>query len=282
MIQAAPAAATRLSLGERIGIGALAGAALLAFWDPRLSVIVLAGFILLCAVASLLPRFGFFLPIISRGDAAKKAVALTFDDGPDPLFTTPLLRLLAKHGIKATFFVLGKRAAAHPELVKEIVHQGHTIGNHSYTHDSLVMFRSSSSIAGEIIATQQVLQKLDVRPLAFRPPMGITGPRLQPALSEAGLYLVNFSCRAMDGGNRWIKNLAQKILRRIQPGDIIALHDAAPPNPALLPAWLKQIERLLDGIRAKGLTVLPLAEMIDRPVMIAASEDKGLQEEQVA
>jgi peptidoglycan/xylan/chitin deacetylase (PgdA/CDA1 family) len=269
-----PSPGTGLSLGERIGIGALAGAALLAFFDPRLSIAVLAGFILLCGAAAFFPRFGFFLPIISRGTPDKKAVALTFDDGPDPLSTPPLLRLLAEHQVKATFFVIGKQAAAHPELIKAILHQGHAIGNHSYTHDNLVMFRSSTSIAAEITATQQVLQNLGTRPLAFRPPVGITGPRLQPALSNTGMYTVNFSCRAIDGGNRWIKNIAKKILDRIQPGDIVALHDASPPSPSLLPAWLNEIALLLNGIKTKGLAVLPLAEIIDRPVMITDIIDR--------
>jgi peptidoglycan/xylan/chitin deacetylase (PgdA/CDA1 family) len=269
-----PSTGSGLSLGERIGMGALAGAALLALFDPRLSIIILAGFILLCGIASFFPRFGFFLPIISRGTPAKKAVALTFDDGPDPLSTPPLLRLLAARGVKATFFVIGKHAAAHPELIKAILRQGHAIANHSYTHDNLVMFRSAKSIAAEIASTQQVLQNLGIRPLAFRPPVGITGPRLQPALSKTGLYIVNFSCRAIDGGNRWIKNLSKKILKRIRPGDIVALHDANPPNPSLLPAWLNEIELLLDGIQTRGLTVLPLAELIDRPVMLAASGNR--------
>ena len=144
------------------------------------------------------------------------------------------------------------------------------------------MFRSAGSIAREITSTQQVLQNLDIRPLAFRPPVGVTGPRLRAALAMTGLYIVNFSRRAMDGGNRRIKNIAQKILKRIQPGDIIALHDASPPDPALLPAWLNEIELLLDGIRARGLTVLPLAEIIGRPVMLTTRDDKGLRKEQVA
>jgi len=76
---------------------------------------------------------------------------------------------------------------------------------------------------------------------------------------------VEFSCRAIDGGNRWIKNIAKKILNRIQPGDIVALHDASPPSPSLLPAWLNEIALLLNGIKTKGLAVLPLAEIIDRP-----------------
>lgn len=267
LINAGASTGTALSLGERIGMGALLGAALLAFIDVRLAIIPLAGFILLSWAAPFFPRFGFFLPIISRGGPDKKAVALTFDDGPDPMSTPSVLRLLARHQVKATFFVTGEHAAAHPELIKEILQEGHSIGNHSYSHDNLVMFRGIKSLTREIMSAQKVLADLGVRPLAFRPPVGITGPRLQPALARSGLYIVNFSCRAPDGGNRWIKNISKKILRRIRPGDIVALHDVRPPKASLCADWLNELELTLAGIRAKGLAVLPLSEIIERPVM---------------
>lgn len=260
-----------LSPAERIGIGSLLIAILLLFFDVRLSVIPLAGLILICAVAPFFPRFGFFLPVISRGESNKKAVALTFDDGPDPLLTPQLLQLLLKHQLKATFFVTGKKAAQHPELINEILLQGHSIGNHSYIHDNLLMFRRIKTIAGEIASAQNALGDFGIVPLAFRPPVGITGPRLRPALLNSGMYIVNFSCRACDGGNRWIKNISKKILKRIRPGDIVVLHDIRPPGQFHFAHWLNEMDRIMSGIKEKGLAVLPLAEMIGRPVMIAKS-----------
>lgn len=257
-----------LSMAERVGLVSFLIAILLLFFDVCLAVIPLAGFLLLCIVAPFFPRFGFFLPIISRGTSGKKAVALTFDDGPDPLSTPQLLQLLLKHRVKATFFVTGKKAAEHPELIKEILLLGHSIGNHSYTHNNLVMFRSCKSIVKEIESAQNVLNDFDVMSLAFRPPVGITGPRLRPALLKSGMYIVNFSCRAFDGGNRWIKGLSKKILKRIRSDDIILLHDVRPHKPSLFDYWLNEIELIIAGIKDKGLVVLPLAEIIGRPVMI--------------
>ncbi|HBF42789.1 MAG TPA: polysaccharide deacetylase family protein [Desulfobacteraceae bacterium] len=256
-----------MSMGERIGLLSFLIAVLLLFFAVELAVIPLVGFILLCIAAPFFPRFSFFLPIISRGTSGKKAVALTFDDGPDPLSTPVLLRLLLKHQIKATFFVTGKNTAEHPELIKEILHYGHSIGNHSYTHNNLLMFRSSKFIAREIESAQNVLNNFGVIPLAFRPPVGITGPRLRPALLKTGMYTVNFSCRGPDAGNRWIKGLSKKILRRIRPEDIIALHDVRPHNPLLFASWIDEIELILSGIKDKGIEVLPLGEIIGRPVM---------------
>ena len=266
-----------LSPAERVGIGSLLIAILLLFFDVRLSIIPSAGFILLCAAAPFFPRFGFYLPVISRGVSNKKAVALTFDDGPDPLVTPQVLQLLLKHQVNATFFVTGKKAAEHPELIKEILLHGHSIGNHSYSHDNLLMFRRIKTIADEIESAQNVLSDFGIVPLAFRPPVGITGPRLRPALLDSGMYVVNFSCRAGDGGNRWIKNISKKILKRIRPGDIVVLHDVRLHKQSLYMYWLNEIDLIVSGIKEKGLAVLPLAEIIGRPVMI--TKTGGVKEE---
>ena len=250
---------------------------LLLFLDTRLAAVPLAGFLLLCLAAPFFPRFGFYLPIVSRGTSGKKAVALTFDDGPDPLTTPHLLRLLAKHKAPAAFFVTGKKAAEHPELIKAIVRQGHSIGNHSFSHNILVLFKSCQSIAKDINSAQDVLRGFGIVPLAFRPPVGITGPGLRPALLKSGLYIVNFSCRALDGGNRWIKNLSKNILKRVRPDDIILLHDGRPQKERLIPHWLNEIDRLLSSLKAAGLEILPLSEIIGKPVMIAA--DEGQQDD---
>jgi len=267
-IKSADSGKLPLSTAERVGIGSLLIAILLLFFDVWLSVIPLAGFILLCAAAPFFPRFGFYLPVISRGVSNKKAVALTFDDGPDPLVTPQVLQLLLKHQVKATFFVTGKKAAEHPELIKEILFNGHSIGNHSYIHDNLIMFRRRKTIANEIESAQNVLSDFGIIPLAFRPPVGITGPRLRPALLNSGMYIVNFSCRAYDGGNRWIKNISKKILKRIRPGDIVVLHDVRPHKQFLFTYWLNEMDLIVSGLKEKGLAVLPLAEIIGRPVMI--------------
>jgi len=257
------------SAAAKIGLVAFLLATILIVVDGWLTVIPLAGFLLLCLAAPFFPRFGFYLPVICRGASGKKAVAITFDDGPDPLTTPLLLKLLLKRQIKATFFVTGKKAAASPELVKEIVRQGHLVGNHSYKHSYRILFKTSSTIAEDIEAAQNVLSDFGIRPLAFRPPAGITSPRLRSALLKTGMYLVNFSCRPLDGGNRRINNIAKKILNRVRPDDIILLHDSRPPDEDLIPAWLTEIEKLLTGIEAKGLMVLPLSELIGKPVMIS-------------
>lgn len=257
-----------LSAGERIGCWSFLLAGLLVFVDIRLGQIVLAGFVVMCFAAPFFPASNFYLTVISRGASGRKAVALTFDDGPDPQTTPELLRLLKKHRVAGTFFVNGRKAGLYPHLIKEILSQGHCVANHSFSHDVFMAFRSKQSVMRDIEAVQDVLRRHGIAPLAFRPPAGITGPRLRSVLLTKGMFAVNFSCRARDGGNRWLKNLSQKILRCVRPDDIVLLHDIPPRSAALLSLWVAEIDRLLKGLRAKGLEVLPLGELIGKPVML--------------
>ncbi len=261
-----------LSLAELTGFAAHSAALALVLVDLRLAAIPLAAFLGLCITAPFFTSFSFYLPIISRGKSGKQAVALTFDDGPDPLSTPELLRLLARHKIRATFFVTGQKAAAHPELIREMILQGHTVGNHSYSHDIFIMFKGRQALWQEIQATQDVLSSFGIRPLVFRPPVGITNPLLNRVLHKAGMYNVNFSCRAVDAGNRRVKQLSEKILKCVRPDDIVVLHDVPPKEVSLLSYWLNEVELVLAGIQAKGLAILPLGEIIGRPVMLVEEQ----------
>jgi peptidoglycan/xylan/chitin deacetylase (PgdA/CDA1 family) len=264
-------------MAERVGIGSFLIAAFLLFIDVRLSLIPLFAFILLCLVAPFFPRFSFFLPIISRGTSGKNVIALTFDDGPDPVSTPLLLRLLSKYQVKATFFVNGRKAARYPELIEAILLQGHLIGNHSFNHDNLIFLKSFQVIVNEIKSTEMVLHNFGIRPIAFRPPAGITSPRLRKALLRSDVYIVNFSCRAFDGGNRWIENISRNILKRIRPDDIVLLHDIRQKNERLTLYWLNEIELILMGLKDKGLSVLPLSEIIGKPVMIPVVNEQKVE-----
>ncbi len=258
---------TPLSLAHWTGLASVAAAALLLMVHWRLSAMMLSVYVLWCAIAPFVPRIGFFVPVVSRGRSGRKAVALTFDDGPDPLTTPALLKLLSARRTPATFFVSGCKVAKYPRLVEAIVRSGHTVGNHSYHHDPLVFFKGDGAVRHEIESTQQALKRLGVVPRVYRPPVGIVGPGLQRPLHEAGLRVVNFSCRAFDRGNKRIDAMAARILKRVQADDIILLHDIMPRGEAFRRIWVREMERLLRGLEAKGLAVVPLEELIGKPVM---------------
>lgn len=250
------------------GLGAFQIAFVLALFDLRWAVLPLGLFLFLCLAAPFCPGVGFFLPIVSRGRKECGAVSLTFDDGPDPATTPRLLDLLSRHGARATFFVTGLRAGAHRSLIKDILSRGHSIGNHSFHHDPLLMLRSTVRLHEEVAATQTLLNEFGVRPLAFRPPVGITNPRLWPVLLAEGMYCLNFNRRAHDAGNRRTSGLSRKILKRVRPGDIVLLHDVAPRNDFNVAAWLDEIEAIITGLKQKNISILPLEDLTGRPVMM--------------
>lgn len=255
------------TLAVKTGLLAFCLAGGLAMVDVRLAAIPLTGLLLICLAAPFFPRFGFFAPLIYKGAFGNKAVALTFDDGPDPLTTPLLLGLLEKRGVNATFFVIGENAAAHPELIHRIIQKGHLLGNHSFRHNTRVFFQRIAAVVKDIEATQDVLKKQGVEPLVYRPPVGIVSPRLQPALVKTGMTLVNFSNRPLDGGNRRLHNLSKRVLQRLQDGDIVLLHDRRPSRKHQISIWLKEVEAVVDGIEAREMQVVPLPDLIGIPVM---------------
>ena len=257
----------RFSIAERSGLAAFTVAISLGTVDLRLATVPLALFLMLCAIAPFLPRAGFFFPVISRGSTSKPVVALTFDDGPDPVTTPPLLDLLAEYRSPATFFVTGRRAAQYPHLIRQIVAQGHTVGNHSFHHNRYRMFWRSALLAREIADTQAALSQIGLVPVVFRPPVGITTPAMGKVLAGKGLYAVNFSCRAFDWGNRRINHLSNKILAHIKPDDIVLLHDSDAGDQDRIEQWLTEVGKILAGLSKKGLRVVPLDQLTERPVM---------------
>ena len=246
----------------KIGAAALLLAAGLFFFKPGLAITVLLLFLLLCLIAPFFSCTGFFLPVICRGKAGTTGVALTFDDGPSPESTPILLDLLALHGLHATFFVVGRKAAAHPELITEILEQGHSIGNHSLRHDPILMLRSAKTLQADIHKTQEILKGLGVHPFFFRSPAGISNPYLRKVLVREGLTAVNFSCRALDRGNRDIYKLAGKILKKVQPGDIIMLHDLPPHQKQLSNYWQSELNLLFKELK-KNYTIDALEKILD-------------------
>jgi len=262
-----------ISPAHLTGLAALKLSIILAFFQIELSAIPLIAYVVMCAASSVRPASRFFLPVISRGHTGKKIVAVTFDDGPDPATTERLLDLLSRHSIRAAFFIPGRRAVQYPELVRKILSRGHDIGNHSYSHDPLLMLRRAAFMDKDIASAQEILAAFGIVPLIFRPPVGATNPKLWRILIRLGLVCVTFSCRAGDFGNRRIKDLAGRILRQVKPDDIILLHDVMPRKGMDVDVWLMEIERIIDGLKEKGFSVAPLAEVIGQPVMALPDRD---------
>jgi len=248
------------------GITLLFFAAVVFFINSLLAAAVAFFYIVLCVAASFFPRSNFFLPVISRGNTGQNMVALTFDDGPAQPTTRQILELLDKYSVGATFFVSGVNALKHPEIIGEIIARGHAIGNHSFNHNPFLMLGSYNYLYQEIFRTQEVLEKMGVNALAFRPPVGIINPKLPLVMDKLGMFCVTFNCRAFDAGNRRIKNLGSRILKKVKADDIILLHDVPSRSEKDNAIILSEIESVLQGLIIRGLKIVPLSTLIGRNI----------------
>jgi peptidoglycan-N-acetylglucosamine deacetylase len=179
-----------------------------------------------------------------------RCVALTFDDGPDPVDTPKLLDILRDKNVKATFFVIGKRADQHPEIVRRAWAEGHLIGNHTWSHRHLFCFLTPSQLRTEIErGTESVLRICGFRPRLFRSPVGLRHPLLRPYLKDAGLEYISWTIRTRDTFATDSGALAQRILKQAAGGDIILLHDHLPGGTQVM---LEALPRVIDGLRKRG------------------------------
>jgi peptidoglycan/xylan/chitin deacetylase (PgdA/CDA1 family) len=193
--------------------------------------------------------------------AARGEVALTFDDGPDPEVTPQVLALLTAAGAGASFFCIGKRAARHPSLVQAIAEAGHSVENHTLTHNLGFAFLGPNGLRREIDGAQRVLAAAAGRPPRFfRAPMGFRGPLLDRVLGRAGLRAVCWTRRGCDTLPRKPASVLRGLLRDLAAGDVLMLHDGnAARMPDGTPLVLAVLPELLAAIRARGLTAVSLA-----------------------
>jgi peptidoglycan/xylan/chitin deacetylase (PgdA/CDA1 family) len=207
-----------------------------------------------------LPQLSLFGPFICRGRQDRKRVALTFDDGPDERSTPVLLDLLREREVKVVFFGVGTRVAKHPDIAARIVRDGHLLENHSYAHSNATNFFSVPRLRTELAQAQETIrQATGVAPTCFRPPMGLSNPRVFRAAREAGLKVIGWSARGLDTKLTHSEEVVSRICRRIQPGAIILLHDGNIPAEQLVTT----VKTLLDRLRALDYEVVRLDHLLN-------------------
>lgn len=154
----------------------------------------------------------------------KKNIFLTFDDGPTEA-TTSILNILKQLSIQATFFVVGKGAECHPEILQRIHQEGHQIGNHGYTHSYLASL--TGALRGEIKKTEEIVLRISgIRTVLFRPPWGIRGPLLKYSLRNLEYRVVLWDCDGKDWESRVSsQDIARRILSCVRANSVILFHD---------------------------------------------------------
>ena len=185
-------------------------------------------------------------------------VAITYDDGPVPGSTERLLDILKRKGVHATFFVVGGNANAYPQILRRIRDEGHTIGNHSFTHPDMAR-QSDGTIAAQLDDTNAALKKqADMEPRWMRPPYGSYDSRVASGAGERAMSLAIWDVDTADWQHRTPATTCQRAVDGAREGSIILMHDIHQPT-------VDAAECVIDGLRAKGLKPVGLDEMIKRP-----------------
>jgi peptidoglycan-N-acetylglucosamine deacetylase len=239
------AAAVRIA--ARIAV--LAVALLLAWMGHiawALALVALAAGVI--AYLTLSPTTRYLGPVMTSLPKGCQGVLLTFDDGPDPITTLPLLDLLDQRGVKALFFLIGDRVQQWPELAREIQRRGHALGNHTQRHLS-GRFWSLGPMGTwrEIAEAQHTLSEvLGLEVAWFRAPVGHYQGYTHPALRSLNLKLVAWSSRGFDGISRDVSRILQHIEKTLAPGAIVLLHEGRSST-------LEVTQRTLESMATRGL-----------------------------
>lgn len=220
---------------------------------------VIGTFVLITSLGVAFPQLRFFGPFLCRGDVSRRCVALTFDDGPDACSTPALLDLLREAKVPATFFCIGKKVAAERELTARIAREGHLLGNHTFSHSYGTNFFTTARLQDEMRQTQGVIQETcGVAPKFFRPPVGLSNPRIFHAAAALGLKVIGWSARSLDTQITDPERIVKRVLRRLEPGGIILLHDGNIPAARLVTT----VKLLLTKLQERDYAVVRLDELL--------------------
>lgn len=227
------------------------------------SLVVIACVILLLCIGAFLfyasynIGSGIYLKALCCGKTKERVVSLTFDDGPDAASTPQVLDILQQYQAPATFFCIGKEAGANPALLRRIVAEGHLIGNHSYSHSGLFPLYSSRKMEADLRQASVCLEQITGKKITlFRPPFGVTNPNVARVVRRLGYTTIGWSIRSFDTRKETEDIIFTRIIKQIEPGSVILLHDRMPGSAALL-------IRLLEYLKVNNFKVIATNEMFN-------------------
>lgn len=210
------------------------------------------------------PSSGTLYPTICRGPRDQSQVALTFDDGPDAQVTPAVLDALAEFRARATFFVIGRHLRDNLAIAERAIAEGHELGNHSWAHSYLQNFYGTDRHKAEIDRTTQLIQRISASSAAplYRPPIGLKSPSLARAALAHKLRIVAWSLHTRDTMFSDAKALATRTLARIQPGDIVLMHDGHDRQGRHRPIIAQALPLILQGLQQRGLQSVSVSELL--------------------
>ena len=198
-----------------------------------------------------------------RGNTVNRSVALTFDDGPHPIYTAQVLDILRRHHTPATFFLLGRHVEQHPHLVRQIFANAHTVGNHSYGHRHLIL-APQKLIRQEMVETSAAIERITgQKPRFFRPPRGLAGWKALSLASQLGMRTVLWSLSTGDWKQPGTDHIVRRVLDRVRNGTIVLLHDAKYDDPGEdRSQTVRALPEIIRGLKSRGYRLVTLPELI--------------------
>jgi peptidoglycan-N-acetylglucosamine deacetylase len=188
----------------------------------------------------------FFMKVLCRAQTGAKQIAISFDDGPAKKYTAQILELLKINNVPAIFFCIGKNIFGNEELLKQVIDEGHVIGNHSFSHHFWFDLFSTKRMLSDVqMMSEMVKDNTGSRPKLFRPPYGVTTPNMKKVMQRGGYTAIGWNIRSLDTVIKDEEKLLKKIDAMLQPGSIILLHDTSKTTLSVLP-------RLIVAARNKG------------------------------
>jgi peptidoglycan/xylan/chitin deacetylase (PgdA/CDA1 family) len=204
-----------------------------------------------------------------RGRSQTGAVALTFDDGPSE-DTERILDVLAANKLSATFFMIGRNVERLPQTARRVGADGHEIGNHSYSHP-IFLYRTPRETRQQLEHAQAVIASTTgIKPRLARPPCGVRTPAYFRAAQSLGLRTVQWDVAGFDWKTRSGKRIAQDVLCRARAGSIILLHDGDSEGKHDRSETIAALPLIIEGLRARGLRIAPLAQLLGEEIEFAA------------
>lgn len=209
--------------------------------------------------------FGLQIDIIRRGPQDLPLLALTFDDGPDPKYTPDILDILKEYEVPATFFVVGAHVEKYPLIAKRIVEEGHEIGNHTYSHKSLIPL-SQRRIIQEIDQAHSIIEEITgSKPVLFRPPRGVYSDFAREYLREEGYTIVLWDVTSKDWSEISAREIANNVLNHVSNGSILLFHDSGnivTPQGGNRINTVKALSIIIEELQDRGYKFVGLQELI--------------------
>lgn len=197
---------------------------------------------------------GIYITSTNQIQTTNSKIALTFDDGPHEN-TKNILDVLNKYQAKATFFITGDNSEKYPDIVKKMKEDGHQIGNHTYSHNRYFPIFNTNKMLEEIAKTSIITKRLiGTKPNSFRPPFGITNPRIAKATKKLNMEVIGWSVRSLDTVIKDPQKVVKRIIKRTKPGSIILMHDYTQNSASVL-------EQILEYFSNKAYSFVRVDEL---------------------